>query len=75
MTEQKAKKVRFRNKSDGLQVVYNEDGEKRELVPNATIFFDPAWGSRYRCLEQVVQTVGKPKAVKASDDSETAETE
>ncbi len=55
-----AKKTRFRNKTKGMQVIYDEFGGKRELVPNATILLDPSWAGRYKCLEKVVSTKAGP---------------
>lgn len=45
---------RFKNVSGKLQVVYDETGDKREVVPNGTIILDEKWGMRFnRCLELV----------------------
>lgn len=55
------KKVRFRNRDDGLRVIYDESGAKRELVPGGTIQLEPRWGGRFRCLEMV-----KPPAPKTA---------
>ncbi len=54
------KKVMFRNKMKGLHVIYDENGGKRELVPNATISLEPEWGNRFRCLEKVVNPNAGP---------------
>jgi hypothetical protein len=45
---------RFKNVSGKLQVVYDETGDKREVVPNGTIILEEQWGMRFnRCLEIV----------------------
>ena len=45
---------RFKNVSDKLQVLYDETGEKRELVPGGTIVMDEKWGMQFnRFLEPV----------------------
>ena len=45
---------RFRNKTDKLQVVYDETGAKREIVPEGTVILDAKLGLRYsRVLEEV----------------------
>ncbi len=54
------KKIRFRNKADGLRVIYDENGGKKELVPNATIFLEPDWGNRFKCLERVINPKAGP---------------
>lgn len=64
------KKVRFRNKFEGMQVIYDEEGSKKELVPNATIFLDPAWGSRYKCLEKVIDPKAGPGRPPKEDKNE-----
>ena len=52
---------RFKNVSGKLQVVYDETGDKREVVPNGTIILDEKWGMRFnRCLE-LVPDVKQPK--------------
>jgi len=67
-----SKKVRFRNNEDGLRVIYDENGNKKELVPKGTILLDPAWGGRFRCLARV--DASQPVATtKATDDAPTAD--
>ena len=66
------KKIRFRNRHDGLRIVYDESGTKKEIVPNGTILLEPEWGSRFRCLERVEQepkTISKKKS-KAEEEAE-----
>jgi len=55
------KKVRFRNRSESLQVIYDESGTKRELVPGGTILLDADWGGRFRCLEKATNVPPKEK--------------
>lgn len=51
---------RFRNKTDQLQVIYDETGLKREIVPNGTILLEEKWGRKFhRVLEAVVVTKAK----------------
>jgi len=45
---------RFRNKTNRIQVVYNESGDRREIVPEGTIILEESWGRRFnRVLEMV----------------------
>lgn len=48
-----AQKLRYRNKSEVLQVLYDERGTKREVVPGGTIKLTKAHASKYRFLELV----------------------
>ena len=66
-----SKKARYRNKEDGLRVIYDEDGTKRELVPQGTILLDASWAGRFRCLEKVEQT--PKKQAKDTSDKTTDE--
>lgn len=54
------KKVRFRNRHNGLRVIYDSTGRKVELVPGGTVFLEPSWAGRFRCLEKVEDTSSKP---------------
>lgn len=56
------KKILFRNKEEGLRIVYDEAGEKREVVPGGTLYLTPKWGGRYRCLERADKPVAKTTA-------------
>ena len=67
------KKIRFRNRHDGLRVVYDESGTKREIVPNGTILLEPEWGSRFRCLERVEQETQTGSKKKSKVEEETKE--
>jgi len=42
----KARK-RFKNITTRLQVIYDESGDKKEVVPGGTIILDEAWGRRF----------------------------
>lgn len=58
-------KKRFKNKTKKLQVIYDDSGERREIVPNGTIVLEEDWGRRFgRVLELVgtVKTTAKGKA-------------
>jgi len=66
----KAKKVRYKNKRKGLQIIYDENGSKKELVPGATIFLDPEWAGRYRCLERVISDKAGPGRPPKSQNNE-----
>lgn len=66
----KNKKMRFRNKKNGLQVIYDEAGSKRELVPGATIFLDPEWAGRFKCLEKVISEKAGPGRPPKEDNKE-----
>jgi len=50
-----AGEVRYKNKSDVLQVLYDERGTKREVIPGGTIKLTKAHASRFRFLVPVVQ--------------------
>ena len=51
---------RYKNKTDVLQVVYDEQGSKRQIVPGGTIIMEEKWAGRYhRVLELVVDTPTK----------------
>lgn len=65
------KKVRFRNRSESLQVIYDESGTKRELVPGGTIILDNDWGGRFRCLEKATAT--PPKKDEGKEEKEKVE--
>lgn len=46
---------RYRNKTEKLQLVYDEYGVKREVPPNGTVLLDPKLGSRFSgILEEVL---------------------
>jgi len=42
----KARK-RFKNITTKLQVIYDETGDKKEVVPGGTIILDEAWGRKF----------------------------
>ena len=42
----KARK-RFKNITTRLQVIYDETGDKKEVVPGGTIILDEAWGRKF----------------------------
>ena len=42
----KARK-RFKNITNRLQVIYDETGDKKEVVPGGTIILDEAWGRKF----------------------------
>lgn len=44
---------RYVNKSDLLQVLYDERGTKREIVPNGTIILDEKTAMRFPFLQAV----------------------
>lgn len=50
----------FRNKTDMLQVVYDEGGNKYEVVPGGTVELDEKHAARYGCLE-LVKDNNEPK--------------
>jgi hypothetical protein len=54
---------RFRNVSGKLQVLYDETGDKREIVPNGTIILEETWGARFNRFLEVVpdSPVEQPK--------------
>lgn len=46
---------RYRNKTSILQVIYDERGDRREIVPGGTLILNENWGRKYRkILEPVV---------------------
>ena len=45
---------RFRNKTKYLQLVYDEQGEKREIVPNGTVILEESWGRRFAGVLELV---------------------
>ncbi len=49
----KAQTVRFKNTSKSLQVIYTEEGVKKEVIPQGVVMLTPEWGSRYRCLTKL----------------------
>lgn len=55
------RRVRFKNKTNRLQVLYNEHGEKFELIPNGTILLTPTWANRYGKILAVVEEKVKPE--------------
>ena len=52
---------RFKNKTDRLQLVYDEQGIKREIVPNGTIILEEKWGERFSRVLELVPTKKAPK--------------
>ena len=38
---------RFKNVTDKLQILYDENGNKREVVPGGTIILDESWGRKF----------------------------
>ena len=58
---------RFKNVSDTLQVLYDETGDKREIVPGGTILLEEKWGAKFGRFLTLVET-GKGK--KATEDVE-----
>ena len=62
---------RFRNKTKYLQLVYDEHGERREIVPGGTVILEEAWGRRFgRVLElvgPVKKTVSASKSTRDED--------
>ena len=40
---------RFRNKTKYLQLVYDEHGERREIVPGGTVILEESWETIRRC--------------------------
>jgi hypothetical protein len=62
-----AKKIRFRNRDDGLRVIYDESGTKKELVPGGTVLLDPEWAGRFRCLERTDSAIKTHKQEKPEE--------
>ena len=52
---------RFKNRTDKLQIIYDEQGVKREIVPNGTIILEENWGKRF---SKVLAPVDKKKPSK-----------
>lgn len=50
---------RFRNKTKYLQLVYDEHGERREIVPGGTVILEEAWGRRFGRVLELVGPVKK----------------
>lgn len=46
---------RFRNKTDRIQLIYDESGNKRELIPKGTVVLEEKWGRRYSRILELVQ--------------------
>ena len=47
---------RYRNKTDVLQIVYDEQGVKREVVPDGTIIMEDSWESGIiECLKKYLR--------------------
>lgn len=61
------KKERYINRTPGLQIVYDEAGNKREIVPRGSIFMTPEWAKRFKCLRRAdkmgTEATGKEKVV------------
>lgn len=53
---------RFRNKTAYLQLVYDEHGERREIVPNGTIILEESWGRRFGRVLELVEPEKKTSA-------------
>lgn len=66
-------KIRFRNKAKGLQVIYDENGNKKEVIPQGVVMLTPEWGVRYRCLEKVDAPKKQPPTSKKKDDPKNSE--
>ena len=49
-------KKRFKNITNSLQVIYDEAGNKRELVPKGTIMLEEAWGLKYYRVLEMLRT-------------------
>lgn len=73
------RKERYLNRTNGLQIVYDETGVKRELVPGGSIFMSPEWAKRFKCLrraDQAVQAKVEAKGTaKKKEKEETPESE
>lgn len=46
---------RFKNKTKRLQLIYDERGERREIVPNGTIILEEDWGKRFGKVLEIVE--------------------
>jgi len=53
---------RFRNKTNRLQLVYDEHGEKREIVPGGTVILEESWGRRFARVLELVDSANKTSA-------------
>lgn len=60
---------RFKNVSDSLQVIYDESGNKREIVPGGTIILEENWGQKFARFLVVVEA--PRKETKKEDDKKT----
>lgn len=58
---------RYRNKTDVLQIVYDEQGTKREVVPDGTIIMEDSWAKRYHRVLEEVPTVSKAPGFSPDD--------
>jgi pyruvate/oxaloacetate carboxyltransferase len=58
---------RYRNKTDVLQIVYDEQGVKREVVPDGTIIMEDSWAKRYHRVLEEVPTVPKDSGFSPAD--------
>ena len=63
-------KVLYENKTQIIQVIYNEEGEKREVIPGGTVELEKAHGDRLLNVLAPVQLAEKApaKADKKSED-------
>jgi len=57
-----SERKRYRNKTETLQVIYDEKGERREIVPNGTIILEEKWAKKFRRVLEPVNTVKKEEA-------------
>lgn len=53
---------RFKNVSDKLQVLYDETGSKREVVPGGTIILEEKWGAKFNRVLEIVEAEKKVAA-------------
>jgi len=53
---------RFKNVSDKLQVLYDETGSKREVVPGGTIILEEKWGAKFNRFLEIVEAEKKVAA-------------
>jgi hypothetical protein len=56
-----ARRKRFKNNTDTLQVVYTKSGQKREIIPTGTVLLDEEWAKRYGRVLTEVKTAKKSK--------------
>lgn len=61
---------RFRNKTKYLQLVYDEHGERREIVPGGTVILEEAWGRRFGKVLELVETGKKAVSTEGSKKEE-----